>query len=74
MLFYFLRFFIVDTGDVRRCFVGSEDFIQFCVDGLSITMLCPLNEQRHSPREKGGSPMPIQTLPVEENPEERVGQ
>jgi hypothetical protein len=46
-----------------------QDFIEFRVHGLGIAVLGALDEKRHKPGRERCDAVPIETLPVENKPE-----
>ena len=52
--------------------LGKLSLVQFGMDSLRVAMLGPLNEQGHHPCRQGGDGMPIERLPLEQEPENAI--
>ena len=67
--FNFFRFPIVELRQLITCSVfNPQKFVEFCVDGLGITVLRSLNKQRHKPCRYGGGALPPKRSRVYEQP------
>jgi len=73
MLLDLFRFSVVHARKgVARAAFRSEKFVELGVNGLRITVLSPLYEERHAPRRECGDPMPVQRVGLEDEPAHRV--
>lgn len=73
MLLDLFRFPIVYMRkSVARTAFRSKKFVELGVNGLRITVLCTLDEERHAPRRECGDPMPVQRVRLEQQPAHRV--
>ena len=73
MLFDLLWFSVVYARKgVARAAFRPEKFVELGVNGLRITVLSTLYEERHAPRRECGDPMPVQRVGLEDEPAHRV--
>jgi hypothetical protein len=69
VLLDFFGLFLVDLPKlIPRVALCSQQFVQFSVNGLRISVLGTLNEQRHEPRRDGRDPLPVEGTPGEQHP------
>jgi hypothetical protein len=73
MLFDLFRFPVVYVRKgVARATFRPKKFVELGVNGLGITVLCTLYEERHAPRRQCGDRVPGQRVGLEEQPAHRV--
>jgi hypothetical protein len=73
MLFDLFRFSVVYVRQgVARAIFRPKKLVELGVNGLRITVLCALNEERHAPRRECGDRVPVQCVRLEEEPAHRV--
>jgi len=51
--------------DLPRFRGEAQQLVQFCMNGLRVPMLRPLDKQRHQPRGDGRNRVPIEALRIE---------
>jgi hypothetical protein len=68
-----LRFFFINFRHRIVCSTMSvQKLIQLRLQGLGVSMLGTLNEQRHEPNDQGCPGMPVEGIPVKNEPKNRV--
>src|SRR5262249_13752362 len=64
---------IVEMGEcVARSILRPKKFIKLCMDRLGVTVLGPLDEERHAPSCERRCAMPVQRFGLEHEPAYRV--
>jgi hypothetical protein len=73
MLLNVFRFLFIDAGErAVRVPLSVQQLIKLRLNRLCVTMLGTLNEQSHEPNDQGRDSVPVQTVAVENKPEERI--
>lgn len=74
MFFDLFRFPVVYVHKgVARATLRPKKLVELGMNGLRITVLCALYEERHAPRRQCGDRVPVQRVRLEEEPAHRVG-